>query len=371
MLKKSIILSICILLAFVSCKSNDETVSNNQVLNNDNTETELISNDPEPTNDTGNIYLYGEYHGQEKILQKELELWIKHYNEDGMRHLFIESPYFKTQLLNIWMTEENDDILVDVMGTNFDLEAVLNFYRNIKKECPETIFHGNDVNGYKSFYPGIEYRKYLEENNLTDTEIYKINEEAIEQMKYYNNTGDDIYREKMLVENFIREFNSLNNESIMGIYGVNHVKKGEFTKESYTVNSMANQLTEIYGDRVITIDLSGELLKGLLEEPIYTEDIEVGTKVYKAEYYGKNEHTGTDLIKSYEYWKLIDSYDDFKSSEQLDMIIYPHNYPMKLEENNVYMIVATLKDDTTMTYYTIADGSKVDDFLITIQILIN
>ena len=371
MFKKYTILSICILLAFVSCKSNDETVSNNQIQNSDNTEIEMVSDEIEPTNDTGLIYLYGEYHGQEKILQKELELWIEHYNEDGMRHLFIESPYFKAQLLNIWMTEENDDILVDVMGTNGDLEAVLNFYRSIKKECPETIFHGNDVNGYKSFYPGIEYRKYLEENNLTDTEMYKKNEEAIEQVKHYNVTGDDIYREQMLVENFMREFNSLNNESVMGIYGLAHVKKSEFTKDSYTVNSMANQLTEIYGDRVITTDLSGELLKGLLEEPISIGEIEVGSKVYKAEYYGMSENTGSELIKSFEYWKLIDSYEDFKNSKQLDMIIYAYNYPMKIEENNIYMIVATLKDDTTMTYYAIADGSKVDNLLITKQISVD
>ena len=157
----------------------------------------------------------------------------------------------------------------------------------------------------------------------------------------------------------------------MGIYGLAHVKKGEFTKESYTVNSMANQLTEIYGDRVITIDLSGELLKGLLEEPIYTEDIEIGTKVYTAEFFGKSENTGSDLIKSYDFWKLTDSYDEFKSLEQTGKVIPQHNYPMKLEENNVYIIIASLKDDTTMTYYTISDGDIEDGLLITKMILIN
>ena len=84
-----------------------------------------------------------------------------------------------------------------------------------------------------------------------------------------------------------------------------------------------------------------------------------------------SENTGSELIKSFEYWKLIDSYEDFKNSKQLDMIIYAYNYPMKIEENNIYMIVATLKDDTTMTYYAIADGSKVDNLLITKQISVD
>ncbi|MCH4887686.1 hypothetical protein EZV73_08880 [Acidaminobacter sp. JC074] len=373
MKKLGMIVILILMMTMVACSSNVETSTDEtpkQEESGNESVDEVIAED-KLINESGVIYLYGEYHGYEKILNKELEMWKKHYKEDGMRHLFIESPYFKAQLLNIWMTEETDDILHDVMGTNGDLEAVLDFYKSIKTECPETVFHGTDVNGYKSYYPGIDYRKYLEDNKMVDSEAYRLNELAIAQVKEFQNTGDDLYREEMLVENFIREFNALGNESVMGIYGLSHVKKESFTKESYTVNSMAMQLSEIYGDRLVTVDLSGELLKGLLDQPLYIEELEIGGKLYEAEYYGNNENTGSEMIKSFDYYKLLDAYEDFKDAKDLDMIIPAHNYPMIIEENNVYLIVANLKDQTIMTYYTIADGTKEDGFLVTKQVQID
>ena len=42
----------------------------------------------------GEIYLYGETHGVEAILDKELELWNEYYyHNNGFRHLFIEFGY--------------------------------------------------------------------------------------------------------------------------------------------------------------------------------------------------------------------------------------------------------------------------------------
>ena len=38
----------------------------------------------------GEIYLYGEYHANEHLLQKELELWRDCYAR-GMRYLFVET----------------------------------------------------------------------------------------------------------------------------------------------------------------------------------------------------------------------------------------------------------------------------------------
>ena len=45
----------------------------------------------------GQIYLYGESHGVERILNKELERWQGYYNDDGMRHLFVEYPYYTAE----------------------------------------------------------------------------------------------------------------------------------------------------------------------------------------------------------------------------------------------------------------------------------
>jgi len=40
---------------------------------------------------SGQIYLYGESHGVQELIEEEFRLW-KNYYEGGMRHLFVELP---------------------------------------------------------------------------------------------------------------------------------------------------------------------------------------------------------------------------------------------------------------------------------------
>ena len=61
----------------------------------------------------GEIYLYGEYHANEHLLQKELALWKDCYAR-GVRYLFVELPYYTAQYLNLWMQAEDDTILLEV-----------------------------------------------------------------------------------------------------------------------------------------------------------------------------------------------------------------------------------------------------------------
>ena len=88
-----------------------------------------------------------------KIMALELELWQKYYNEQGMRHLFVEYSYYTAQLLNQWMQAEGDEILEDIFrawsGTSAGGEANRNFLKAIKETCPETVFHGF-INGWQS-----------------------------------------------------------------------------------------------------------------------------------------------------------------------------------------------------------------------------
>ena len=60
----------------------------------------------------GEIYLYGEYHANEHLLQKELALWKDCYAR-GVRYLFVELPYYTAQYLNLWMQAEDDTILLE------------------------------------------------------------------------------------------------------------------------------------------------------------------------------------------------------------------------------------------------------------------
>ena len=60
---------------------------------------------------SGEIYLYGEEHSVTAILEKEFELWSSYYQNDGMRDLFVELPYYTAAYMNLWMKSDNDDIL--------------------------------------------------------------------------------------------------------------------------------------------------------------------------------------------------------------------------------------------------------------------
>ena len=70
-----------------------------------------------------------------------------------MRHLFLELPDYTAELLNMWLREEDNQILnavyADWYGTDLYSEQLKRFYHKIKEHCPETVFHGTDVgHGY-------------------------------------------------------------------------------------------------------------------------------------------------------------------------------------------------------------------------------
>ena len=54
------------------------------------------------------------------------------------------------------------------------------FYQSIKALCPETVFHGTDV-GHQSETTGARYLEYLREQDLEDSEPYRLTLRCIEQ----------------------------------------------------------------------------------------------------------------------------------------------------------------------------------------------
>ena len=95
----------------------------------------------------GEIYLYGEEHSKQSILDKELSIWGEYY-EKGMRDLFVEFPYTDAQFLNLWMQADDDELLdlqfKDWEGTAGGTEVEKNFLKQIKEQYPETVFHGTE-----------------------------------------------------------------------------------------------------------------------------------------------------------------------------------------------------------------------------------
>lgn len=196
------------------------------------------------------IFLYGETHDYKGIKKAEVDLWGKYYKEYGIRNLFIEYSYIDAQFLNMWMKSDDDKILNqlydDYDGTFAHTEENLNFFKEIKKKYPETVFYGTDVcHIYKS--GGKRYLKYLEENGKVGTEDYNRAVESIEQgKKYYadEETGNK-YRENIMVKNFVDEYEKLEDKRIVGIYGTSHVLpySNDYFNE---IPCMANQLNKKY-----------------------------------------------------------------------------------------------------------------------------
>ncbi|MDR2899210.1 MAG: hypothetical protein LBU94_02745, partial [Clostridiales bacterium] len=269
----TILLTAVILLGLAGCSGNTVSL--------DSTVTDADS--------TEQIFLYGEVHAVDKILEKEFEIW-KGYYDSGMRHLFIEYPYYTAEFFNIWMKGDSDDILNQLYeeneGTSAHSPNVKEFFMKIKAECPETIFHGTDV-GHMYGTTGYRFLRYLEENGLKDTEQYLLAEECIDQgRRFYGDVNNNLYREEKMTENFIREFDKLSGESIMGIYGSAHTGVDAFTFGAPDEPCMANRLKERYGETLFSEDLSS------LAYESRVETITVNGKDYQATYFGEQNVTG-------------------------------------------------------------------------------
>lgn len=313
---------------------------------------------------TGQIYLYGEYHGDEVIIDKEFELWYNYYHNEGMRHLFVELPFYGAEYLNLWMKSDNDDILEeifnDIAGTAMDTFANKEFFKKIKVECNETVFHGIDVgHAYQSM--GEKYLSYLEDNNLGQSEQYLLTEKVIEQGKKYYATKDYDYRENMLVENFIREFDKLENQDIMGIFGFAHTIFD--TNITETTPNMASQLKDRYSSNIYTKDLSKD------SSVLRVDTISVGDKEYAASYFGQQDISWLPDFSYRKFWRLENAYDDFATADTIGNVLPCDNYPMNIEINQIYVIDYVKTDGSITREFHRFDGYEWNGELVTLQII--
>ena len=307
----------------------------------------------------GQIYLYGETHAEEAILEKELELWSSYYHNDNMRHLFVELPYYTAQFLNLWMQAEDDQILdeifADCEGTAMHAECVRNFYQQIKATCPDTVFHGTDV-GHQYDTTGARYLQYIESQDIKDAIEYELTLESIEQGKTYYQKDDDAYRENKMVENFIREYENIGTQNIMGIYGSAHTGTEATAFGTLFTPCMANQLKNTYGANLHTEDLS---LLANNAESVGTEIITVNGKEYEASYYGSFDLSS--ILPDYqcrEFWRLENAYEDFKDCSVKNNVLPYNNYPFAVTTGQVFMIRYTKTDGSVYTEYHRSDGGS-------------
>lgn len=318
----------------------------------------------------GQIFLYGEEHAVGRILEREFELWSSYYQE-GIRDLFVELPYYTAEYMNIWMQADNDEILdalyQDWAGTAIYSEEVLDFYKRIKRECPETVFHGTDV-GHQYNTIGERFLKYLKENGQEGSKVYQLSQENIEQGKYYYQHSDQVYRENKMAENFVRELEDLNGKSVMGIYGLAHTRTDAMDYATNTVPCMANQLYQKYGNALYTEDLT---LLNFENETYQMDYIKIGEKEYSALYIGKVDLS--KILPDYQYrefWVLEDAYDDFKENPVTGNLLPYNNYPMKIELGQIVVIEYKKTDGSIIREYHRSDGNTWQGSLVTEEFLI-
>ncbi len=301
---------------------------------NETTDSELSLLMPEYM---GHIYLYGEEHSVKRILDHEFEIWKGFYENQGMRHLFIEMPYYTAEYFNLWMKASDDEIIMTIYdefrGTAAHNMDYINFYKRIKDELPETIFHGTDV-GHQYQTIGNRYLSYLESQGQQDSEAYKTTLAVMAQGQYFYDHNDDNYRENKMVENFLRELSRVNNEDIMGIYGAAHTGLDAMSYNGQ-IDCMGKQLMSLYSSQIVSEDLSW-LAKAI--QPIRIEQKEVEGQIYDAGYFGKQDLTGFKDFSYREFWRLEDAYETFKGYRKTGEVLPYDNYPTKVASGQVYLI---------------------------------
>lgn len=343
-----------------------------EAVETDGTPTEQPSPPPEesaPIQLVGDIWLYGEEHGVPAILDEELRLWQEAYAR-GVRHLFVEYPYYTAEFFNLWMAAEDDAILEEVYndwaGTQAHVDCVKEFYQAIKATCPETVFHGTDV-GHQYDTTGARYLAYLEEKGREDSPQYRLAQDQIAQGRKFYAKGNVEYRETMMTENLIRELESLEGEEIVGFYGAAHTGTSPFGYDDGTVeDTMASRLLERYGEKVHLTDLSYAAIPAM--EPERVDEIQVGDKTYEASCFGKVDISAWSKYLCREFWRLEGAYDDLKDAPKTGQVLPYDNYPTRLEEGQVYVIDYTNPDGTVERKFYRSDGDIWQGLPTTVEI---
>lgn len=304
---------------------------------------------------TGQIHLYGEMHGLKSMIDKHFESWHYYYMVHGMRHMVLESSFFKAEFLNIWMHEDSDDILdavfEDLHGTASGTVYNRELYRRIKRELPETIFHGVDV-GHQHSTTGERFLQHLRTSGLEGSELYRLAEENIEQGREFYGLQDEghNWRTIVMANNFIRIFDSLGDESVMGQFGNFHVSIDE-------TRNMTAVLKERYGENVHTTDLIKYFTIHSMGIP---DVVSVGGTEFDALFYGEQDMRSFSAnYVMREFWLITDenAYDTFKDHPTTGDVLPFDNFPMLVEAGQVAVIRYIRADGTHHMEYSRSDGT--------------
>lgn len=334
-----------------------------------------------PTKEKGQIFIYGEYHGDQGILEEELNIWGNYYTNYGFRHLFIEYGLNRVSQLNAYIKSPTDEILKKMYygrSSNGDPSGavsihVYNFYKTIKYKYPETIIHGVDVaNGFNS--NPEDQAKYLINVGYAEEWQYDLLVESLTQEKiyrYYSDKDDpyhDEYRELMMARNFVKELSLINGENVMGIFGGAHIGKEGSNFYLEHVPSMGNQLYRIYGENLYSEDLVpfqnyDETMpdKDFIENELGIKDFSsADLSKYNYIYKGERKISYKDYVVR-RFYLVEDAYEDLKDYPKTGEVLPYNNFPFEVELNQVYAIDYVTADNRIDRKYYRSDPNAYYD----------
>ena len=321
-----------------------------------------------PTRAERAVLLCGEAHDDAACKEQELALWRARYAA-GDRNLFLEMGAATAELLNRWMTT-GDESFWDLVYRNWEgslsqTELTENFYRQLRADCPETVFHGIDLeHQYRS--TGRFCLALLEKEGRQGTDTYRKVLRSVEQgEKFYRGWNGDpysrdlysrenAYREDTLAENFRSEYESLGRKRVMGIFGAAHTDPYGLDYYTASVPSMGAQLRERFGGDILCRDLRGENL------PQRTT-LRIAGKEYSAIYYGEYPITQLDNLRSREYWRLTDAYDTFSQWRGSGDNLPGNEYPMSVRPGEAYAIHYTRWVGEDFWWYGVCEGLRLEN----------
>lgn len=303
-----------------------------------------------PAPQAGEIALFVEAPAQERFLAAELETWGAYYAE-GVRDLFLELSFRDATLLNQWMQADDDALLSEICfnaaENEADPERMTAFYRAVREQYPETVFHGVDLcRDYSTVIK--QYLDALQEAGREDSEEYRLALRSRDQgLRYHLLCGRDeslgeAYRESCLAANLLLEYEGLGRRSVMGIFRAPHTDPNSLTRLG-TAPSMAMQLAAQYGDAVRQIGC--------------VDLLQIGEREYEACYLGRWEVTGTLRAcgDEMELWQCDAAYADLRACHQKSLAFRMELFPASRKEKTV-VIADFTKDGETERYYFLADG---------------
>jgi hypothetical protein len=257
------------------------------------------------------------------------------------------------------MQAEDDAILYqmfeDWRGSAMHNPDVLDFYKAIKGDFPETIFHGTDV-AHQADSIDTRFLMHLRSEGLQDSHLYATTQENIAQYRRFRregaNHGVRAYYKPL---NFIREFDALIDQDIMAIHGMGHVVFSDMGG----VPTMATTLRERYGDQLETFDMTHYAWVRVFE-PFRTDIISIGGRDFEASYFGIDDHAfragDGRIIIGREYWRVENAYEYFANHPTTGDVLPFMNFIMYIEVGQVFVVDFHYDDGSVRRTYKRSSG---------------